>query len=142
MADSVDTTYFNDNSQIMDFSDSITGDMLNIYLDYIKKITNKPKNLKMFDGIDTNDPIATNMIIETFYSELMKYKEEDDEYIKVITYEELDENMSSNDELYCIHKNGDPFLVSRCLFSLLLEFREMKSMLGDKIKLEIVNLKD
>lgn len=132
---------FDDGSIELEISNSITGDIINYYTKFFKEKQNKHKNLTFFDGIDTSDPISTNMIMEELFNEMAKYKDGDDEYIKVVQYKDLTKDMTLGDELYCIMRNDEPFFVSQCLFSILLEFREMVHAVGNKYSLKIADLK-
>jgi hypothetical protein len=142
VGDKIDeNTFFHDESVEVDFSNSTTGNLINNFLEYFKKKTNKSKNFNMVVGIDNNDPISTNLVLEEFYYEMMKYKEGSEEFIRVLKYKDMDRLMTSGDELYGILKNGEPLLVSQSLFSILQEFTEMKKFIKKKVVVEIVNLK-
>jgi len=124
--------------QIMDLTTSITGDIFNIFLDYYKK-NKKLNTYDIFNGIDYNDITSTNKIMELLYQHLIIYKEEDEDFIKVIPYK-ISNNSDIIKNLYCIKKNKKPLLVSKSLFSIMLEFREMKKYLGNEANIEIINL--
>lgn len=141
-----DKTNFTDDSLILDMSDSFSGELLNNYTEYYKKRTNKGKNFTLLDGIDKNDPYSTNMPLEELYFEMTLYLEnetQDPDFCKIIPYNEIDQNIMSSDELYCILLNGSPLVVSKSLFSLLIELTSIK--LNDKNKgsnnYDIINLK-
>ena len=140
-AEKMSNTFFDDGSIEIEVGNSTTGDLVNHFTNYFKNKMRKPKHTSFFEGIDSNDPISTNMIMEELFSEMMKYKEGSDEFIQVIKYNELTKDMTTNDELYCIMRNDEPFFVSQCLFSILLEFTEMYKSVGHKYSLRIVDLK-
>lgn len=136
-------TYFNDGSIGLDFTDSLTGDLINNFLEYFKKIHNKPNQYTLFEGIDLNDPTSTNMALEQIFFELTTYSEnmeKDPNLCKVIKFEDMDRSFTQNDELYAILINGNATYVSRSLWALLIEFTELKKA-NSKEHYEIVNLK-
>lgn len=139
-------SYFHDESQVLDFSDSATGDLLNNWTEYFKNKAGKSNNYTLLDGTDKEDPISTNMPLEEFYFEMMRFlqdEKENPDYIKIVKYTNLNKNDVNSDELYCIMKDGQPILASQSLFSILIELTSLKRETSDKVKtkLEIVNLK-
>ncbi len=122
-------TYFNDQTQKLDFTNSFTGDLLNNFLIYFKKKNNKPKNFTLLDGIDTNDLCSTNMPLEEMFFELNIFTENEKnnpKFCEVIPFDKLDKSTVNSDELYCILIDGDPILASQSFFALLLELTNIK----------------
>lgn len=136
-------TFFDDGTIEIEIANSMSGDLINHFMNYFKGKLNKPKHMSFFDGIDTNDPISTNMIMEELFNEMMKYKEADEEFTKVIKYTNLTKNMTEHDELYCIIQNDEPILVSHSLFAILLEFTDIYKKMENKKNhnLKIADLK-
>lgn len=136
-------SFFDDGTIEIEIANSTSGDLINHFMNYFKGKLNKPKHMSFFDGIDTNDPISTNMIMEELFNEMMKYKEGDEEFVNVIEYSKLTKNMTEHDELYCIVKNDEPILVSHSLFAILLEFTDICKKTENKknINLKIADLK-
>lgn len=139
-------TYFDDKSLSIDFSDSITGDLLNNFLLYFKKKNKKPNKFTLLDGVDCNDPYSTNMPLEEMYFELALFVEKEKtnpDFCKVVQFENLNKSDVDNDELYCIMENGIPTFASQSFFALLIELTNIKrtSQSKTKINYDIVSLK-
>lgn len=103
-------------------------DMMNNYTKHFKKINNK-ENLSLLDGINFSDVTSTNMQLENFYEEMLKYKVNETtnpEYVKIYKFSERD-NMIIHDELYVIIKDGEPLFLSTSMFSLLIELTNLKN---------------
>lgn len=113
-------------------------DLSNNYLTYFKKQNNKPPELNMFDGIDTENETSVNSQLESFYEELIKYKMLSDDDKNIYKYEEL-KNFADDDELYSIQHNGNPIVVSKSLFSLLIELTNLQNE-NPKKKYDIICL--
>lgn len=101
-------------------------DLANNYLNYFKKQNNKSENLNMFDGIDPENELSVNPQLESFYEELVKYKMLSDSDKNVYNYNELP-NLADDDELYSIQSNGEQLVVSKSLFSLLIELTNLQN---------------
>lgn len=135
---------FHDNSQILDFTNSFTGDLINNFTTYYKKRTGKQQNYTLLDGIDNGDPYSTNMAIEEFYYEMVKFLDEEkanSDNCKIIKYDDLDKDMTNSDELYGILINGDPVFASKSFFSLLIELTNIKNNGNANVVYDIVSLK-
>ena len=120
----------------------IYSQIVNNYIIYYKTINNKDDDFTIFDGIDYDDDTSTNMVMEKFYEEILKYKVNEHtnpDYIKIYDYDQRD-NVKVNDELYCITENGKPKYIGTSLFSLLIELTNLKNIY-DTINYNIVNLK-
>jgi len=89
--------------------------LINKYIEYYRK-TYPEKNVKnMFDQINYDDPSSTNHIMEMFYTDLLKYKNiNNDIYIDT---SEID--IDNIDELYALKVNGEIKYVSESIISLL-----------------------
>ena len=118
-------------------------EMMNNYTQHYKKISNKEK-LTVLDGINFSDVTSTNIQLENFYEEMLKYKVNETtnpEYIKIYKYSER-EKMKIYDELYVIIKDGEPLFLSTSMFSLLIELTNLKNENAHKnINFDIVSLK-
>lgn len=138
-------TYYNDNTQKLDFTNSFIGDLLNNFLLYFKKKNNKPENFTLLDGIDINDPYSTNMPLEEMFFELsifLENEKKNPDACKVVKFEDLDKSIVNNDELYCILINGKPILSSQSFFALLIELTNIKNAHDKNVSVyNIVSLK-
>ena len=118
-------------------------EMMNNYTCHFKKISNKEK-LTLLDGINFNDITSTNVQLENFYEEMLKYKVNETtnpEYIKIYKFSERND-MKIHDELYVIIKDGEPLFLSTSMFSLLIELTNLKNENVHKTaNFDIVSLK-
>lgn len=101
-------------------------DLTNNYLEYFKKLNGKPDELNMFDGINVEDELSVNPQLEGFYEEMIKYKMLSDQDKNVYKYDELP-NLENDDELYSIQYEGEQLVVSKSLFSLLIELTNLQN---------------
>lgn len=101
-------------------------DLTNNYLTYFKKLNNKPQNLTMFDGINIDDITSVNYQTESFYEEMIKYKELSESDKQIYKYENL-HDLENNDELYMLQSEGKEICVSKSLFSLLIELTNLQN---------------
>lgn len=113
-------------------------DLTNNYLAYFKKLNGKPEELNMFDGINIEDELSVNPQLESFYEEMIKYKMSSDVDKNVYKYDELS-NLEDDDELYSIQCNGEQLVVSKSLFSLLIELTNLQNE-NPKKKYDIICL--
>lgn len=113
-------------------------DLTNNYLTYFKKINGKPDELNMFDGINVNDELSVNHQLESFYEEMIKYKMLSDSDKNVYKYDHLPD-FADDDELYSIQYDGDQIVVSKSLFSLLIELTNLQNE-NPKKKYDIICL--
>lgn len=140
----LDKTNFVDNSNVLDMTDSFSGELINNYTEYFKKKTNKPQNFTILDGIDKDDPYSTNMPLEELYFEMMTFLENEKEHpelCKVVNYDDMNQQIVTGDELYCILADGKPLVVSQSLFAILIELTNIKNENKNKVDYNIVNLK-
>ena len=114
--------------------------IINNYIKHYKIQNQKPNNMTMFDDIDENNETSTNKIMEEFYGESIKYKENGNN--EIIKFNELNEEITSFDELYGIFENDNrnPICVSQSFFSLLIELTNLQYENETK-EYTIVNLK-
>lgn len=118
-----------ENNEMQDYNDDqaqFMVDLANNYLQFFKKQNNKPEELSLFDGIDTENELSVNPQLESFYEELVKYKLLSDSDKNIYKYDELP-NFKDDDELYSICSNGDQVVVSKSLFSLLIELTNLQN---------------
>lgn len=113
-------------------------DLTNNYLAYFKKLNGKPEELNMFDGINVDDELSVNPQLESFYEEMIKYKMLSDSDRNIYKYDELS-NLADDDELYSIQCNGEQLVVSKSLFSLLIELTNLQNE-NPKKKYDIICL--
>jgi hypothetical protein len=113
-------------------------DLTNNYLTYFKKINGKPQELNMFDGINIDDETSVNHQTESFYEEMVKYQMASDTDKEVYKYDELP-NLEDDDELYSIQCEGEQIVVSKSLFSLLIELTNLQNE-NPKKKYDIICL--
>ena len=67
-----DHTY-ESSDQILDFTDSFMGDLIDGFMIYYKSTYKKPDAMNIFSGIDINDPTSINNPLAEFYTELTKF---------------------------------------------------------------------
>lgn len=90
--------------------------IINIYIEYYRKIY-KNENIKtMFDNIDYNNPSCTNHIMEMFYTDILKHnKIENDVYLEV---DDIDD-INNIDELYGLKIEDNLKYISQSVISLI-----------------------
>jgi len=113
-------------TQNYDIQAQFMVELSNNFLKYYKKQNNKPTEFNMFHGIDPENDLSVNSQLESFYEEMIKYKMLSDSDKNVYKYSELP-NFENDDELYCIQSNGEQLLLSKSLFSLLIELTNLQN---------------
>lgn len=117
------------NDDSPDDSNEFMVDMINNFMTNYRFSNMKPKNMTLFDGIEMNDPTSTNMIIEEFYEELLKFKmndSSDSEHTKLYKYSDIC-NITKKDQYKTILENGIPIVASQSFFALLIEMTNLKN---------------
>lgn len=120
-----------------------TVELINNFIIYFKTREQKAKDFTLFDGTDTSDETSTNMAMEEFYSEMVKFKENERDNplsTKILKYNEINNEITNSNELYCISKEGLPMYVSQSFFAILIELTNLKREYPDN-KFNIINLK-
>lgn len=98
--------------------------LMNNYLEYYK-VENNINYITLFDNIDIDDDLSTNVIMEDFYNEMIKYKNNLDDYIKIYDHDKI--NINKDVSWNGIYVNNELQLVSRSLFALLIEITNLKN---------------
>jgi len=108
--------------------------IVSIINNYIKFYKNEIQDVNIFDGVDVNDPTATNIQLNILRNAMNKYKNENDDIRNVIMY-------TTTDKLkrFVICKNSKPYCSSDLLFSVLIEVSNLEQ--EDKTNQFIIKLK-
>ena len=109
----------------LEFDNSMTGDMLQVYGIYYKLLFQKNK-LDLFENIDLNDETSTNRPLELLFAEIENYKKYDQFYVELHDpkiYREKylkDGKLPENYPCYLIDINGELKLTHNLISALTL----------------------
>lgn len=116
-----------------DLVPSFIVDMINNYSKYYLKLKKKKNKGDLFEGIDFDDPTSTNFYLEDFYRHMENYKINqriNPDFIKI--YDVIDEELvnrinNDNNEWFVISRDDNILYASQSLFSLIIEFTNLKN---------------
>lgn len=92
--------------------EDIYVEIINKYISFYKK---EIKKSNLFDDIDFSNFCSTNNQMELFNEEIEKFKRENESYRDIINYD------SKNPKKYTLKKNGQDYLMSDSLISIIIE---------------------